>query len=74
MAWPTVSRKEDGSATVVIGGQTVSLGPLASLDADKTALILRLFLEMLFEMSAVPQTVAKIATMRTMLGQLRAML
>lgn len=74
MPWPEVTHNEDGTASVVLDGQMVKLGPLALLDGDKTAIILRLVIEMDWELSRVPQNAAKIAALRNLLGQLRGSL
>lgn len=71
MRWPVVTRNEDGRATVTINGQVAQLGPLAALDADRTAVMLRGIIELLLEATATPPNAARVAALRTLLGQLR---
>ena len=74
MPWPVVTHNEDGTASFVVNGAVIRLGELASLEADKTAMSLRLMLEVEWEVTAVPQNASKIAALRTLLGQLRGLL
>lgn len=74
MPWPVVTHNDNGTATVTINGVVVNLGPLASLSADETAVILRGMIELLWEATATPPDAARVAALRTLLGQLRGML
>lgn len=72
--WPTIRYDNVGSGTFTLNGQTVNLGPLSSLDAERTAILLRGLLELLWEATAVPPNAARVAALRAVLGQLRGML
>lgn len=74
MPWPVVTRDDAGNASFNLNGVTVALGPLASLDGDKTAILLRGIIELLWEATATPPNAARVGQLRGILGQLRGML